>query len=816
MALLCGLSGEASAQRGTDAPARVYGLEMEARGGRERVLIFADKELARIVEAPRSGTLRVRLSGSVLADSAPRDVVPAIEGAIREVRAREVVVDGLQAVEVEIDHAPGLQARVSNQGAIVAVEFPQFVRPDTRGFALHFENEPLAKVVDALARETGERYLYDDRLAGNVTILAPDRVSAEEALALLDAALFLRRFAAVKGPGEFRKIVPIDQVPAMAPWDPETPGPEREAPVTTLVRLERADVEEVVRTLAPAVGNTGLAVPLYESRSVILAGNEAQLHRWLVMAQALDRADVDEIRILRLRHRTASEVAPLLLDLTRDNQNPADDVSIWVDERSNALVVRARPSRFGDIRYWVDALDQREEGGGVMQVIRLRNADPEDLAEHLRALGSSAAAGGGEREPGRNALEGLAVAAHEPTSSLVVRATPEGHALVRDVVNDLDLRPPQVAIEVAVLEIRVGEERELGLNYFLTIGDPESNPDDVFGFVSRVPEGGFPDIVETPTIDADFAGRVRQEVMIPIFGPGGETEVLFPLYQVLLTADEGEVESRILMRPHFVATNGEEQEFFVGENIPIPVEAAETDTPSDPFNLRTNIEREDVGLQLRVKPTIGQAGGVGLEIELDVTQVGATGDSPEEIVLLQRRLSAQAQLRDGEYAVIGFTSRERELLTDERTPFFSDIPFLGWLFRSETKRKVQLYFLVTAQASIQRDPDDLLASSVRARLAMQRSLARVGDLRDAGRVRYAVLMATRADPEQAAAIAQRLPLVSGEDAVVRGWQWEGRSRFDVLVTGFRSLARAGLAATRLRETGYHPQVIAIPDPEDEN
>lgn len=806
----------ASAQsetRAAGAPSRVYGVEIEtdARTGADRVLIFAEKELERSVDAPRNGVLRIRLAGSVLADSTPRSIAPTIEGAIRAVHAKESTLDGVQVVEVRIEHAEGLQARVSHQGSIVAVEFPLFVRPDARGFALHFDNEPLATVVRELGAETGESFVFDDRLRGTVTITAPDRVSPSEALALLDAALFLRGFAAVRGPGDFRKIVPLDQIPAIAPWNPDAPEADREAPITTLVRLQRAALDDVIRALAPAVGTTGLAVPLYDSRSVILAGNESQLHRWIVLAQALDRADIDEIRILRLSNRPASEVAPLLQDLTRDSEVSADEVSIWADERSNALIVRARPERFEDIRYWVNALDTMEAGRGEIRVIHLQNADPEEVAGHLQEL-SGAPGTGGSRDS--SDLEGLVVVPHVATSSLVVRGSAEGHALVRNVVRDLDLRPPQVAVEVTVVEIRVGEERALGLNYVVGIGDPESNPDDVFGVISRVPTGGFPDIVETPELDPSFAARVRgKEIGIPVFGPGGETTVFTPLYQVLVTADAGEVESRILMRPHFIATNGEEQEFFVGDIIPI-AQATSGEGATDPLQIRTDIEREDVGLHLRVKPSIGQAGGVGLDLQLDFTALSAIGDESHEVVLIQRRLSANANLRDGEYAVIGFTSREREFeASDQRLPFLDDIPLIRWLFGSERSQSVQTYFLVMAKATIQRSPEDQVAYSMRARLAMERSMARVGDLREGTGVRYAVLMATRGQANQATAIAQSLPLAAGEEVKVSGWTWEDRTRFDVVVTGYRDLAGAGQAATRLRETGYHPQVIAVPGPE---
>lgn len=799
--------------RSEDAPVRVYGIEIGAREQRERVLIFCDGELEGSVEIPASGTLRLRLAGSVLADSAPREVTPAVEGAIRSVRARELQIEGRQIVEVEVSYAEGLEPQVSNQGAIVAIAFPRFVRPDDRGFALHFDNEAIAEVVETLARETGERFVFDDRLRGTITIIAPDRVNQREALALLDAALFMRGFAAVGGPEDTKKIIPIAEAITAAPWDPDAPSAEREAPVTTMVRLERADLDEVLRILAPAVGSTGLAVPLYSSRAVLLAGNEAQLHRWVSLAQALDRADTDEVRVLRLRERPAGEVAALLGGLITGSSGAgtSPSVSIVVDERTNALVIRASEARYQEIRSWVETLDRTPAGSGEMRVIRLHHTDPEEIAEHLRAL----AAGGGGVGAGAQTpsdLDGLVVGVHEMTNSIVVRASPEGQELVELVVKALDLRPPQVAVEVTVMEIRVGEEQDLALNYFVTIGDPESNPSDVFGAISRIPEGGFPEI---PAVDVDFAGRVRgEEVAIPITGPDGDPiDLMFPLHQVLVTAEHSDAQSRILMRPHFVAANGEEQEFFVGDVVPIPVQSDSQQEGS--LTLESDIVRQDVGMELRVKPSIGQAGGVTLNLELDLSEVDRSVPSDLGVTLLQRRLRANAYLRDGEFALIGFANRSVEGFSVEGTPFLRDIPFLGWLFRSEGDALQRRYFVVAAQASVLRTADEQLAASIRARVALERSLARVGELGTTEAVRYAVLVATRTQAEQAENVARTLPLAEGEESQISGWQWEGRNRFDVMVTGYRTLAQAGRAVLRLGSTGYRPRVIAIPSPPDE-
>ncbi len=515
------------------------------------------------------------------------------------------------------------------------------------------------------------------------------------------------------------------------------------------------------------------------------------------------------MRVIRLRERPAGEVAEMLRELLPPPAGGATAVyTVTVDDRSNALIVQASPDRLAQIRSWIDTLDETPAGRGNLRVIRLHHSDPEDIAEHLRALSSGDASAAGTE------LEGLVVGVHEATNSIVVRASPAGQEIVADVVRSLDLMPPQVAVEVTVVEIRVGEDLDLSLYYGVTVGDPESGFGDVIGRIDRIPAAGFSDIVQNRSIDADFAGRMRQDVAIPINGPDGPDEVIFPLHQVLITAENTDAQSRILMRPHFIATNGEEQEFFVGDVIPIPVQADSQVEGS--LTLERDIERTDVGMELRVRPTIGQAGGVSLNLELDLSEVDLTAPMDLGPVLLNRRLRANAHLRDGEFAVIGFTSQADDDFNVQGTPWLDRIPLFGWLFRNQSDSQRRRYFVVAAQATIIRDADDQLADSIRARVAWERSVARIGDLGRMNDIRYAVLVATRARADAAEQVARSLALADGEESLVSGWHFAGSNRFDILVTGYSSLAEAGRALPRLSGGGYRPRVIAIPRQNEES
>jgi general secretion pathway protein D len=291
-----------------------------------------------------------------------------------------------------------------------------------------------------------------------------------------------------------------------------------------------------------------------------------------------------------------------------------------------------------------------------------------------------------------------------------------------------------------------------------------------------------------------------------------------------LLARQRRVDARVLLRPHLLVASGEEQEIFAGDNIPIPV-ASSTGAAGgtqpvggeaepefvDPLVLRTNIERQDVGVRLRVKPTVGLGGRLRLELEIEATRVGeSTLGDVEEVgpTLLSRELTSSLGLADGEVAILGGRGEPVRRRVESGVPFLQDIPFLGQLFRSTRDELVQSHLLVAVQARLLRSPDDLALDTIRRRLAFERSREGLRALEAETDAPYAVLVATRATRQEAAGVAADLSAL-GRDARVVEWEAGGMPRFDVFLTGFAEFSDACAAARVLLERGFSPEVLAL-------
>ncbi len=790
---------------GAAEPVEVYGVELERRGRTERLLVFAEKALEPRLEELDADTVLLVLPGAVLDRTAPGRVRPEVGKAVTRVDVFEPADSAGPEVRLMIRRARGLEPSLSQRGAILALEF---ARPDGGGVTLDFRDAELAEIVREIGAATGVSFLFDERLRGRISIAVGEELSREAALEVLDAALLVKGFAAVPTPGGPRRILPVANTASSAPWIAGEAG-DGEAPVTTLVTLDAAPAERVAAVIQPPPGGGGVAIAHPATNAVILAGSEAAVSRWMGLARSLDAAAGRVLRVVRLRHASAPKLAPMLAELAEAEAGLREaHLEIWADERTNSLMLSGTRERLEEVRGWIAHLDEPAQGGGRYQVIRIRHADPESIAEIPRALAAADVAGGGATSLAGRSFQ-LAVDA--PTRSLIVGGDAETRALVADVVRAVDRPPPQIEVEVGVMEVSLSDRLQLGFDFLIPVTSPSVDGDTFGAIVSNPTGGGLLDAAS----GTDFITRIgRTPLVIPIIDDmGNMIDLLIPRETFVINAEGRRVENEVLARPRLLATAGEEQRIFSGDNIPIPQSqpAGQTDTLGLQVTAQ-QVERQDVGVDLRVTPSVGEQGGVRLELALDLTSVGPSLAGDVEVVgpsLLERRLETVVTLEDGQVLVLGALQEPELEETVSAAPYLSKVPFLGGLFRTVRKEKTTRTLVITAQASIHRSPESLTAASIRGRLDFERSLAGVtGGASDA----FAVLVTSTTSRQDAERIASELAADGDTEARVVAWSWYDVERFDVYATGFESLSEAAAASNRLRSRGWRPRVVALAEP----
>jgi general secretion pathway protein D len=433
------------------------------------------------------------------------------------------------------------------------------------------------------------------------------------------------------------------------------------------------------------------------------------------------------------------------------DENDVTDVAIEkiiVDERTNQLLVICSQRAFIRVKEVLKILDvpATDSGGGVrMWVVPLANADASKASSTLSSLtqGATAKKSGDGKNTGAKAKEAekaaalfegdVKVTADETTNSLVIIASSRDFRALRPVIDQLDVRRPQVFVEAAILEVALNQNRNVGLSAY------GSAPVDVPipgatgpGIVTIANEGGkglFKSGAQVATgvallqlladggrLDATSAAAGSQLIdnlanSIGLFsfngppitlieGSNGQPLVSFPSVGAVVNLLQGNSNVDVLSTPHLMTTDNEKAEISVGDRVPVVQGFSAGGGGGLGFAPVNNVRYEDVKLKFNITPHVNSDDDVRMEIEQEVNDISGQVQIPNsgsQPIISNRSLKTVVVTSDQRTVVIGGLIQDKKSESESKVPFFGDIPILGWLFKnwSDTTKKTNLVLLVT-------------------------------------------------------------------------------------------------------------------------
>jgi general secretion pathway protein D len=279
-----------------------------------------------------------------------------------------------------------------------------------------------------------------------------------------------------------------------------------------------------------------------------------------------------------------------------------------------------------------------------------------------------------------------------PSNSLIIRTVPPNYPLIRETIETLDTRPPQVLFEVLVAEISLGRGQKFGVDWSAVNGT---------GSVRF----GTPLAVDSLTPIDDFVLRVVSLDRNRI--------------RAVLRALATKSDVRILSTPEILATNNREAHILVGSKVPFIVS---TRLGNDIAIDRT-VQFQDVGTNLTIIPTINQDDYVSVQILQEVSTL-TSQTIPSALnapVISTREASTRATIRNGQTVVIGGLIGNTDEYTDSGVPFLKDIPVLGFFFRrtDHTRNRTELAIFVTPYIVRTDETAEQVRARVRERMELQ-------------------------------------------------------------------------------------------------
>ena len=584
-------------------------------------------------------------------------------------------------------------------------------------YTVNLKDTDIQEFIKFVADVTGTTMVVDPNVKGKVRVISSKPVSQAELYDLFLSILDVQGYTAVRS-GQVIRIVPSkDARSSPVPIMEDQSAVGNDEYVTQVIRLDNISAAKLIPVLRPLVPQQAHMAAYAPSNAIIISDIRSNIGRIVDIIERMDRSAIQTTEIIRLRYGVAEDVVSMLNTLEKSRQGEGADADkeavLVADKRTNSVVVTADELSVDRIRKLVTYLDTPLEQSGNVRVIYLEYADATKTAEVLTRVmqnisrleegGSNKRAGSGEST----------IEADEGTNSLIITADADEMAALEAVIARLDIRRAQVLIEAIIVEMTITEGQELGLQWLF------ANDNGVFGgnvttdearrqsaanlAGALIPSDGSEDI-GTREVAASLA-------TIPgtTLGWGVVDESL--TMAVILNALESQGNSNILSTPSLLTLDNEEAYITVGSEVPF-VTGSYTSTgvgngASNPFQ---TIERQSVGVTLKVTPQINDGNAVVLDIVQEVSTL-APSLIASDLITNERKIETMVLANDGNIVVLGGLVSDEVKDNSEGVPLLSSIPLLGRLFRTDSVEVTKQNLLVFIRPTIIRDDEDLAGAT---------------------------------------------------------------------------------------------------------
>ena len=584
-------------------------------------------------------------------------------------------------------------------------------------YTVNLKDTDIQEFIKFVADVTGTTMVVDPNVKGKVRVISSKPVSQAELYDLFLSILDVQGYTAVRS-GQVIRIVPSkDARSSPVPIMDDQSAVGNDEYVTQVIRLDNISAAKLIPVLRPLVPQQAHLAAYAPSNAIIISDIRSNIGRIVDIIERMDRSAIQTTEIIRLKYGVAEDVVSMLNTLEKSRQGEGADADkeavLVADKRTNSVVVTADELTVDRIRKLVTYLDTPLEQSGNVRVIYLEYADATEIAEVLTRVmqnisrleegGSSKRAGSGEST----------IEADEGTNSLIITADTDEMAALEAVIARLDIRRAQVLIEAIIVEMTVTEGQDLGLQWLF------ANDNGVYGSNITTDEARRQSLGQlggalVPDDGSENIGSrevAASLATIPgtTLGWGVVDESL--TMTVILNALESQGNNNILSTPSLLTLDNEEAYITVGSEVPF-VTGSYTNTgvgngASNPFQ---TIERESVGVTLKVTPQINEGNAVVMDIVQEVSTL-APSLIASDLITNERKIETMVLANDGNIVVLGGLVSDEIQDDSQGVPVLSSIPLVGRLFRSDSVKVTKQNLLVFIRPTIIRDDEDLAGAT---------------------------------------------------------------------------------------------------------
>lgn len=580
-------------------------------------------------------------------------------------------------------------------------------------YTVNLQDTDIQELIKFVADVTGATIVVDPGVKGKIKVVSSRPVNKSELYDLFLSILDVHGYTAVRT-GNVIRVIPNKDArssPVAVPsGELESINDEY---VTQVIRLENISAAKLIPVLRPLVPQQAHMAAYAPSNAIIISDIASNIQRIVEIISRIDSSAVQNTQVIKLRYAVAENVVQMLQTLEKqsrgDGAESSDEVILVADKRTNSVVVTADELNAQRIQKLITYLDTPLVQSGNVKVVYLEYADALEVAEVLTRVmqNMSRLDGGGERKQNTNST----IEADEGTNALIITADADEMASLESVIARLDIRRAQVLVEAIIVEMEVTEGQEFGLQWIfaddsgafgsnVSTSTAQQQRNAAIGNALLGEDGSNADIGVR-----DLAGALSQVPGTTLgWGVVGDDLSM----SVILNALETQGNANILSTPSLLTLDNQEAYITVGQNVPFVTGSySNTGGANNVQNPFQTIERENVGITLKVTPQVNEGDSVVLDIVQEVSSISQQLLAAADVITNERKIETKVMAQDGDIVVLGGLVKDDVQDSQQGVPFLQDIPLLGRLFRNDVVSVTKSNLLVFIRPTIVRDDEAL-------------------------------------------------------------------------------------------------------------
>lgn len=588
-----------------------------------------------------------------------------------------------------------------------------------------FSQVDIRSFVKIIGEITGRRFIVDEAVKGQITVVAP-RVPVAEAYSLFTRILESVGCAVIEEGNLNRIVVMPARTIVSAPVIGEHGTIQGDGVITKVIRLKYTNVADLRKILDTLTGREkGASAAILESSNhIILTDTVGNVRRFEQIIAEIDQPGVGSTsEVVFLKNADAAEFVrqynqaigprPMIRDGVAAPRG--NELVMVSTPQSNSLILIGPASEIAEVKKLLALIDvEASTGRGNLHAVFLKYISAEEAAKSLNALLERSL---GKDSPKAGERRKLSVEASTANNALLVDASPLDFALLKSLVDELDQLQDQVLIEVVIAEVSADDTFDVGVE-MTVLNAPAKVGDSVFQGTTRLSDNSssINDVIQNGIFPRGIMMGVARGNRLD---SSGNVVSSYPgLININALQSNGKV--KILSSVPLVAQNNKEASVSVVNNIPILKSTIQggSGTARDVIQ---NIERMDVGIKLKLTPRINPSNEVCMVLNPSIEAIIDSGPSGTQFAptIAKREVSTTVTVPDGRTIVISGLIREDRSNVIRKIPILGSIPLIGFLFRHtvESKQRTNLIIFVTPH---------VMTSEINARTATDRWSQKTG------------------------------------------------------------------------------------------